>query len=669
MSTSCEHIQTDKKHVIRKLEAFVRVKALEQYCASRSLSLVGLQKHIKQNVPGASMLNQSSCLHLACRNKSISLDIVRFLLELCPDAARQPSRLFHPRRCYPPDEIITTTFPLHLACLNSRCPPSVIELLATTHPAAVRHECIGMYGYVYYCRALPLHHYLSRGSNIDISTIELLVAAYPASLTEMIIVGRANNYAKCTPLHFILHNKIFGRKLDIVQYMVSKEPASVRVANEQGELPLHIACSSSHINLDIIQYLVKVWPESINQQDSNGLFPTHSLCDRDAECDAEIPDIKILALLISASPELVRRSDNVAGMLPIHYAALHGKHEYVKLLAYAYPESLRIVSDEGNAPLHYACMFHNTETVEVICNECPEALCDRTMDGLLAIHLACAGGPPDPELINILLSEDPSLASEKTHDEKPRLALHILCSNEYPDEDVAQGVKLLYDAYPEAIHIISEPEPRQRLRGFNEARFSPLGIAKRAARKAKERQVEWYQVRTSEAVVSFLETQQPYADKIRDFQCMTTLDQCGWLPFHHALQEHASLGTIKIMLKANPCALQVANFQLSFPLHIACEFSTIGVAKYLVELGTKRTLNHIDSNGDSPLHYACRGGNYEVLKYLIEVSAKSVSERNRNGELPIHSICGHKQEDNPESSEYVETTWRLLLAYPEAVMG
>ena len=165
----------------------MRVKALEQYCASDSLSLPGLQKHVKQNVPDASMLNQSSCLHLACRNKSISLDIVRFLLELCPDAARQPSRLFHPRRCYPPDEIITTTFPLHLACLNSHCPPSVIILLVTTNLSAVRHECIGMYGYVYYCRALPLHHYLSRGSNIDISTIELLVAAYPALVLLRIV--------------------------------------------------------------------------------------------------------------------------------------------------------------------------------------------------------------------------------------------------------------------------------------------------------------------------------------------------------------------------------------------------------------------------------------------------------------------------------------------------
>eukprot|EP00579_Thalassiosira_antarctica_P009876 CAMPEP_0201917590 /NCGR_PEP_ID=MMETSP0903-20130614/6949_1 /ASSEMBLY_ACC=CAM_ASM_000552 /TAXON_ID=420261 /ORGANISM="Thalassiosira antarctica, Strain CCMP982" /LENGTH=151 /DNA_ID=CAMNT_0048453677 /DNA_START=27 /DNA_END=479 /DNA_ORIENTATION=- len=134
-------------------------------------------------------------------------------------------------------------------------------------------------------------------------------------------------------------------------------------------------------------------------------------------------------------------------------------------------------------------------------------------------------------------------------------------------------------------------------------------------------------------VVIFLETQLVYARKAQDVSAMTTLDCNGWLPLHHALYNNASIGAIKLLVKGNPSAIRVADYQLSFPLHISCEFSTADVVQFLVELDDS-SLNVCDLSKDSPLHYACRGGKCDVVKFLLESRVPSVSERNGNNKLP-----------------------------------
>ena len=151
---------------------------------------------------------------------------------------------------------------------------------------------------------------------------------------------------------------------------------------------------------------------------------------------------------------------------------------------------------------------------------------------------------------------------------------------------------------------------------------------------------------------------------------MATLDKRGWLPLHNALREKVSLGTIKLLVKGNPSALRVADRQLLFPFHVACQFSTLDIVQHLVKLGDDSLLNHCDVKGNYPLHYACRGANYKVVTYLMNANAQVVSERNQDGKLPMHLLCECEQDEvNSKSAEYVETICCLLLAYPETVMG
>ena len=68
-------------------------------------------------------------------------------------------------------------------------------------------------------------------------------------------------------------------------------------------------------------------------------------------------------------------------------------------------------------------------------------------------------------------------------------------------------------------------------------------------------------------------------------------------------------------------------------------------------------------------HYACRGGNFDTVDYLLKEQTGAVSERNSVNKLPIHLMCEHGERSGKNNSlEYVETTWRLLLAQPNTSM-
>ena len=148
---------------------------------------------------------------------------------------------------------------------------------------------------------------------------------------------------------------------------------------------------------------------------------------------------------------------------------------------------------------------------------------------------------------------------------------------------------------------------------------------------------------------------------------MTTIDDDGWLPLHRALKDDAPLGSIKLLMRANPAALQVADQNGVYPVHIACEFSSEKVVQYLLTLAGD-TLNNVDANKDSPLHYVCSRCNLGIVNYLLQTNVPSVSERNNDNKPAIHLLleCGEEILDR-DSLEYVETVWQLLLANPEVV--
>jgi ankyrin repeat protein len=61
-------------------------------------------------------------------------------------------------------------------------------------------------------------------------------------------------------------------QLEVVQYLVEQWPESVTTANNNGYLPLHVACYFN-ASLAVVQYLVQQWPESVKHRNSYGETP------------------------------------------------------------------------------------------------------------------------------------------------------------------------------------------------------------------------------------------------------------------------------------------------------------------------------------------------------------------------------------------------------------
>ena len=435
-------------------------------------------------------------------------------------------------------------------------------------------------------------------------------------------------------IYALLRSPDVDNNYDEVQSIIDSDRSILRSTNRYGSLPIHFACSNPHVTLRIIQLLLNGWPESISQPNPNGDLPIHCLCENKNIEDTV--SVQILTFLLEAYPESVQRQ-NLYGGLPIHVAAGTGmSSKFLKILVNEYSQSVRIPDANDYLPIHWACSSDNCrlDTVEYLLESNPESVDNETDNWWWPIHHAArSNGLHKTDIIKYLLTKDPNCASKVT--DIGDYPLHLACWS-VPN---LKAVQLLFDAYPEAI-LASDRN-----------RYTPL-----------ERALD----DNNSTIINFLQKQLEYAEKAQDVVALSALDENGWTPLHQALKKKASLGSIKLLIKGNTLAVHVPDTNMAFPLHIACQYSTIEVVQYLMDMLDERMKNHLDVNKDSILHYACRGGNCEVVKYLLyKQRSPHVAERNADEKLPIHLLC---QFGLPASSlEHTDTIYRLLLAYPETL--
>lgn len=594
------------------------VKELEDFCGSSALSLDGLLKIVEKISPihlSSGAVLRSSFLQQACLNKNVALEMVQFLLDAFPGAASITATATAHTYEYESDDF--TSYSLHCACYNDSCPSAVIELLMKSNPSAIGHMCLvgdgvdcGGYEETW-VEGLPLHYYLGRESNIDINTVKMLVHAQPEALTTA--------DALFAPMHILASKANISSLCDVARFLVETEASCLTMSTVWNATPLHVAFSNGNVDIKMAQLLLDFCPDLICQRNDFGENPLHALCMK--EYLNETASLEICVLLVNKHPELVTLPDD-GGYLPLHHAVRYKSPRFFTALINAYPEALRIGTDgAGNLPIHGACSRGNTGTVK--CAECMSK----------------------SEVLSFLLQQYPAAVSKATTN-CHYLPLHLACDYRKPD---LNSVRVLFDAYPEAI-FAHDDEGR-----------TALDIAREM--------VLQYQNPCNSRVVDFLEVQLVHARNSQDMNTMQTLDSKCWRPLHHALHNNASLGAIKLLVRGNPSALRVIDYDARLPLHIACEFSTPGVVQYLVEL-SERSLDHCASYKNSPLHFACCGGNCGVVKYLLERHVSSVSRRNGDNKLPIQLLVESGNNGmNSESPDYLETVWRLLLAYLETLLN
>jgi ankyrin repeat protein len=428
----------------------------------------------------------------------------------------------------------------------------------------------------------------------------------------------------------------------IIRYILEYFPDASSAADDIGYTPLHYACGNKNITLNIVQLLIDAAPNSVRSVDSTSWMPLHYLC-KNEDVD-EIAAMEILKLLLEKCPEALRHAAH-NGFLPLHAACMSRSPEFCCTLMEAYPGSERITDRDGMLPLHYACMYNRVATVEYLYKLYPDAINHTpTPDGghpiLIAIHSMNLRDNPAAavDIVKCLLDCDPSVKLQKY---RGRLSLlRFACHWEYNDSNIEAALKvinLLYDAHPEAIddnRIIS-----------NVHRYHP-------------------QVQT------FINSQLVYSRQAKDHRLMTTPDEKGRLPLHIALQNNVRLGSIKLLVKANHTAVKSPDHSRALPLHLACQHNEYAsVIQYLLGLDAA-TLRAVDDKDNTALHYACSGTKYDTIALLLEkYNAISVSKRNAHKKLPIDLLFESSDVLDRESTEYTESVFRLLGAYPETVMN
>ena len=684
------------------------IDEFEDFCSSDDLSLDGLRKMVndasRDDLENSLMclqdteykhkrpirplklqsLHKSNFLHRVCMNENVTLEMMAYLLDVNlldtnPFAAHTGGKcldipdlkLIYMNKRY--NTYIESAYPIHLVCYNKECPNEVIDQLLQIRECRnqLTQICHMDFNWgntdldCYHYGGTPLHYYLSRTSNVDLDIVKQL-----AVNSELLL--SVGDDTKCTPIYILMNNSSIGDMYDVVKYLVESNPDSLKAKDKYDRTPLSVACLNKNITTRTVKLLLEAWPESIHQRSSSNALPIHKLCEAHDMDDAVAIDI--LKLLLEPHPNLVSQSGNFQGYLPLHKAATNKSPAFCKLLVDAYPESVKVDGD-GRLPFHCACNNGRPDTVEYLFGLYPECTNIRT-DGFLPIHEAASDpGENTAEIVNFLLLQDPdclskSVVSDFNSDDEGSLPLHLVCSSR--DDalwDKSNVMELLFDLYPEAILIRNEEEQL------------PIDVARKRLLWISNHEIdnkECYQQRVQDQI-SFLHTQMNYARKAQDQNALRAPDSNGMLPLHNALYANsyfdansAPLGSIKLLVKGNADAVDVPDRSGMYPLDIACQFSTVGVVKYLAKLSPDR-LNACDVNKNYPLHHACRGGNCEVISYLLEtpMASASVSERNVNSLLPIQLFCDivNRSEEEKDTPEYTETIWRLLTAYPEAILN
>lgn len=579
-------------------------------------------------------------LHKACMNKNVTLDIVKYLMDTFPDPKGEWAAY---KFC--PANYDTKAYPIHCACSNKNCPTSVIEYLMDKFPSTLEHLCAirgGVYEtHDWEVKGLPLHYYLAwNNSNIDIDIVKMMIETYPQSLMT------SDEDWPCYPIHLVLSDQHCIINEELLMYLLELEPASIHLLDGEGRTILHLACYNEYLTLEIYQFILNKWPEATRMRDNYlGSLPIHALSMADTLDEAA--SIEILRSMLDIDPTFARDMDSFDGHRPIDWAVKGRPFEFCKVLIDLYPESLR-----DCRPIFEACGFPSSrddlvDTIQYMLDLYPESINDRDGNGMLPIHRVAQGKRAD--IVELLLKNDPAAASRKTSGVNlphvpPSLPLHL--ANE---RGLARSVKILYDAYPEAL-LVENGDGR-----------SPLDLARKRGRNLQP-------------IVRFLEEQLVYSQKAKDSTVMTAPDENGWLPLHWALKDKAPLGSIKLLVEGNPSALMTADTRFAFPLHIACQYSSAKVVRYLMEESNKHDLGLLDENKDSILHYACRGRNLDIVKYLLDEHTSLVSsvEVNGTGELPIHLLCKPGKDkfddftiiNDYDGTECTEAIWRMLLVNP-----
>ena len=414
----------------------------------------------------------------------IDIEVVKYLLELTPDAANQVDG----SSTFPTHRYGSGAFPLHLACFNADCPVSIIKLLLEKNPDAARHSWQNG-GDV-----LPLHCYIGRSAvrsawgtydddgdfiedmpsfpsgEIDIDIVKLLIEAYPEAL-EHNLQTRSALHLLCegmqismelvqllidkdglvledqgehsTVLALLYNCSVSPFPSDVLKFLLHHNASALTYIDEKEEFAfdhrsssLHTACANKNMTAEVIRLLLNLKPDMkmIKAEDQHdGCLPLHVLC-QNQDINEESA-IEIMKLLVDEYPNSLRHRvgklmkepwlitlSGTLGKLPIHLAEENMSLSFCKALLQQYARFS--TSIQSGTILQMACRFQCTPSlIKDLINDDRDLL--QMQDDCKHVVLHTAAKYSSLDIVKYLVDEDESMLTRQ--DKLMECALHKAC--------------------------------------------------------------------------------------------------------------------------------------------------------------------------------------------------------------------------------------------------
>jgi ankyrin repeat protein len=240
-----------------------------------------------------------TALQLACWNGQLAV----FFELLSPNDSNGATTSILDKRKSRGANIEATTVagntPLHFACLRDHLPIVKALLIGGANILAANDE-----GH------LPIHAAVSRGRS---AVAKYLLQHFYASiirrlplhelLEDITWIGNPKLKIGVTPLRAALRRNVLRMDdvVEILEYLVGRNPALLSARDQDGLLPLHVACRRG-ASFAIVQSLVNLYKASVMSVTPQGDLPLF------LACEIPEPSLDTIFLLIRLYPDLVYRS-------------------------------------------------------------------------------------------------------------------------------------------------------------------------------------------------------------------------------------------------------------------------------------------------------------------------------------------------------------------------
>lgn len=176
--------------------------------------------------------------------------------------------------------------------------------------------------------------------------------------------------------------------LEAVRIYISMFPYCVRMKDDKGDLPIHIAIKRDDANVLIIAELLRAFPDSAKARDSNKCLPLFLACQQ------KRVNAGVLKQLLAAYPAAASTASY--GCLALHQLCFRGNPspESVRALLGAHTAAAKTPNSHGNLPIHYLCASQKptVEAIRLLIKANPEGISSRNHVGLNPIDKALASG-------------------------------------------------------------------------------------------------------------------------------------------------------------------------------------------------------------------------------------------------------------------------------------